>query len=88
MDKTQKAKLVGNRSATTSAIRRRNDDGLLLEINIADMHTGKLAWGEETNNADYDTAIATKLCDEAFHNLTRKKIPSPIGYLETTYYGS
>lgn len=32
----------------------------ILEINIADLHLGKLAWREETGDSNYDTKIASK----------------------------
>jgi len=35
--------------------------GLLLELPILDLHLGKLAWGEETGEDDYDLKIAEKL---------------------------
>lgn len=73
------------RPMTARLPRRRSDEGLLYEINIADMHIGKLAWSMETGDADYDTATATELCGEAFQELARKapkgidKILLPIG---------
>jgi hypothetical protein len=38
--------------------------GNMLEINIADHHLGKLAWGQETGDADYDLKIAQKIWDQ------------------------
>lgn len=47
-----------------------------LEISIADLHSGKLAWGEETLGANYDHKIAAKLYEKAFTDiLNRTTIP-------------
>jgi hypothetical protein len=43
-------------------------DGLLYEIDMADLHFGKLAWNEETGQ-DYDIQIAAKAAREAFMEL-------------------
>jgi hypothetical protein len=43
----------------------------LLEINIFDLHLGKLCWGEETNNK-YDMKIASRRFNEALHDLLHR----------------
>lgn len=40
----------------------------LVEVDLADLHIGKLAWGEETGT-DYDSAIAERLAREAVAEL-------------------
>lgn len=35
-----------------------NNSGLMLEVNIPDIHVGKLAWSRETGYKNYDTKIA------------------------------
>ena len=58
-----------------------------LEINIPDLHLGKLAWAEETNGEDYDIKIAVKRYKEAVASLisrinisTIKKIILVVGH--------
>jgi len=46
-----------------------SDRRYLLEINVPDLHLGKLAWGEETGDADYDTEIAQQVFREAVEEL-------------------
>lgn len=36
----------------------RNEDNLMLEINLPDAHIGKLSWGVETGHGNYDVKIA------------------------------
>lgn len=43
--------------------------GLMLEIDIFDLHAGKLAWGKETGDANYDSKIAIALYTEALETL-------------------
>ena len=57
----------------------------LLQINIFDLHFGKLSWNKETNN-NYDTKIAKELIYEVIANIINKtknfnieKILFPIG---------
>lgn len=53
-----------------------SDKGNALEISIADLHSGKLAWGEETLGANYDHKIAAKLYENAFTDiLGRTSVP-------------
>jgi|TARA_R100000664_G_scaffold34160_1_gene54488 hypothetical protein len=61
------------------------DKGQLLEINIFDLHFGKLCWGKETGD-NYDTKIARKRFLEAIKSIISrvkgysiKKIVFPIG---------
>ncbi len=42
------------------------DDDLMLEIQIVDLHMGKLAWAEETGEANYNAEIAERLYKDAF----------------------
>lgn len=46
--------------------------GLLLEIPILDLHLGKLAWGEETGEDDYDLKIAEKLYRSTVMDIIRR----------------
>lgn len=46
--------------------------GHMLEINIPDPHFGKLAWGEETGGANYDTKIAESVFMRAFEALLER----------------
>jgi hypothetical protein len=46
--------------------------GLALEINIADLHVGKLAWAGETGDANYDSRIAERLHDDALATFLRR----------------
>lgn len=41
----------------------------LLELAMADLHKGKLAWAEETGHGNYDSKIAEQLHDEALETL-------------------
>lgn len=43
-----------------------------LEISIADLHLGKLGWGEETLGANYDHKIARKLYQGAFTDILQR----------------
>lgn len=43
--------------------------GLLLEVNIPDLHQGKLAWGLETGGPNYDVKIATETFERALETL-------------------
>lgn len=50
--------------------------GNALEISIADLHSGKLAWGKETLGPNYDKKIAAKLYENAFMDiLNRTTVP-------------
>jgi hypothetical protein len=42
---------------------------LMLEINISDLHAGKLAWGKETGGANYNSKIAVGLYEDALEIL-------------------
>jgi len=46
----------------------------LLELPIMDFHLGKLAWGEETGQGDYDLKIAEELWKETVNDLLCKAI--------------
>lgn len=55
--------------------------GNCVEVSIADIHMGKLAWGVETGGADYDIKIARGLYREAVEHLlvdTRHRDPELI----------
>lgn len=43
--------------------------GNMLELNVPDLHAGKLAWSKETGYKDYDTNIALDTFDEAVDTL-------------------
>ena len=49
--------------------------GLMLEVNIPDLHLGKLAWSPETGWPDYDGDIAEKLWEEAISTLLARTVP-------------
>src|ERR1044072_7646435 len=63
------AKQVAARSVGLPRIRSANTNGNLLEIHIAALHVGKLAWGRETGYENYDARIAERLHDEAIETL-------------------
>lgn len=46
--------------------------GYMLELNIADLHNGKLAWGRETGYENYDGSIAERLHDAALDALLQR----------------
>lgn len=46
--------------------------GFMLELNIADLHNGKLAWSGETGHDPYDTKIAEALHDAAVEALLQR----------------
>lgn len=46
--------------------------GNMLEINLNDVHFGKLAWGAETGKSNYDVKIATSLFNRAFDTLVQR----------------
>lgn len=46
--------------------------GYLLELNIADLHNGKLAWSGETGHESYDTRIAEAVHDAAVETLLQR----------------
>lgn len=58
----------------------------MLEVNIPDLHLGKLAWSKETGHADYDIAIARRIYLEALERVINrvrgfglKQILFPVG---------
>jgi hypothetical protein len=46
--------------------------GNLLEVNLPDIHMGKLAWGKETGYDDYDVRIAEAIVEEALASLVSR----------------
>jgi hypothetical protein len=44
----------------------------MLELMVPDLHIGKLAWGEETGHADYDSKIACDLWRKAIDTLVAR----------------
>lgn len=50
----------------------REKGGLMLEVNIPDLHVGKLAWGEETGYGNYDVKIAVKIFERALDTLIER----------------
>jgi predicted phosphodiesterase len=46
--------------------------GMMLELNVADLHVGKLAWGKETGGGNYDSKLAEALHDEAVEALLQR----------------
>jgi hypothetical protein len=47
----------------------------MLEVNIPDIHFGKLAWGRETGDKNYDTTIAEVIHDRAVDALVARSTP-------------
>ncbi len=65
---------------------RKSPGDCALELAIPDLHLGKLAWAEETGEADYDAKIAVRLYQDAVEALVQRtsafrfgKIILPIG---------
>lgn len=52
-----------------SAAVKRAGSGYMLEINIPDLHVGKLAWSKETGHEAYDGALAVQVFEQAFETL-------------------
>ena len=50
-------------------VRKTSDAGLMLEVNIPDVHFGKLAWAVETGWKNYDTKIAVSIFQTALSTL-------------------
>jgi len=48
---------------------KEKSSGLMLEINIPDLHVGKLAWGVETGGPNYDVKIAEETFNRALETL-------------------
>lgn len=48
---------------------KKSPKGLMLELALFDLHAGKLAWGAETGDRNYDTKIAIETFWKAFHSL-------------------
>jgi hypothetical protein len=46
--------------------------GNMLEINITDLHVGKLAWGPETGHENYDARLAERVHDAAVEALVAR----------------
>jgi hypothetical protein len=55
------------RLASVSPKKKRG--GYMLELDVADLHNGKLAWGEETGHGNYDTRMAERTHDDAVATL-------------------
>jgi hypothetical protein len=51
-----------------------NTSDLLLEVNIPDLHLGKLAWSPETGYADYDSAKAEEIFEDALSALLERTV--------------
>ncbi len=54
------------------------EDPHLLEVNIFDLHLGKLGWHEETGSSNYDSKIAAKRFMEGIVGLVKKAEGFPI----------
>lgn len=65
---------------TIKPIKARHPKGdLMLKIDMADLHMGKLAWGAETGWGNYDLKIAEKRHDVALAELLGRTDHLPIG---------
>ena len=51
---------------------KHNHSDYMLELPIMDFHLGKLAWGEETGQDDYDLKIAERLWEETVTDILSK----------------
>ena len=54
------------------------DPALMLEIQIPDLHMGKMAWAEETGESNYDARIAERLYRDAFTALLSRTGNYPV----------
>lgn len=70
----EELKILAKQSAKKpSPVRKPNkSSGKMLEINLADHHFGKLAWGAETGRPNYDVKIATDVFNRAFETLLER----------------
>ncbi len=64
-----KAEFKGIRSPYKPIIRSAKKSGYMLEVNIPDLHVGKLAWSQETGYQDYDAKIAVNLFNTALESI-------------------
>lgn len=55
-----------------SVVQKAPKSGYMLELNIADLHNGKLAWSGETGHESYDTRIAESIHDAAVEALLQR----------------
>jgi hypothetical protein len=53
-------------------IRSKVDSGLMLEVNLPDLHLGKLSWSKETGFGNYDVKIAVQVFRDALEVLIRR----------------
>lgn len=67
-DQAKQLKLAPTRLARTRAY----VSGNLLEINIPDLHVGKLAWSAETGYSNYDGKLAKQVFEEAVDSLLER----------------
>lgn len=81
--KADAKKTIAMRPVRTTAIRGAVH---LLEVNIPDLHLGKLAWAKETGHQDYDLTLAEALYEKALDTLLARvsgfrvaKVVFPIG---------
>jgi predicted phosphodiesterase len=51
---------------------KRREGNHLLEVNIPDLHLGKLAWSKETGYGDYDTKLAEQVFEAAIERLLER----------------
>lgn len=78
---------IGNSAPSRAPNIVSSTTGLMLELAIPDLHAGKLAWGRETGEANYDIDIASTLFKDALKTLLNRvrkgqrfeKILFPIG---------
>lgn len=73
------------RSSPPFASLSQGGDARMLEVSIFDLHLGKLAWGEETGSADWDTKIAASAALSAAKDLLEffpgyERIWLPLGH--------
>lgn len=64
--------LAKNWAPTPRPVKTKAPGKCMLQISIADIHHGKLAWGDETDHGNYDTAISHALFREAIETLIER----------------
>lgn len=72
--KIPKRVIIGRKAATSTA-------DYLLEIAVPDLHLGKLAWGRETGESNYDSKIAETLYETAVQTLVQRTASYPFAQI-------
>lgn len=72
---------AGRRMPAWRGRRHRAPSDLALELAIPDLHLGKLAWGQETDEADYDVRIAAQVYRDAVEALLARTASFKLGQI-------